>query len=66
MEIPGGGGEIGTSVIAKSIKYILKINSFIFALAGTAQWIECQPANQRITGSIPGQDTCRGCGRGPW
>ena len=23
------------------------------ALAGVAQWIECQPANQRVTGSIP-------------
>ena len=23
------------------------------ALAGVAQWIECRPANQRVTGSIP-------------
>ena len=23
------------------------------ALAGVAQWIECQPTNQRVTGSIP-------------
>ena len=23
------------------------------ALAGVAQWIECQPVNQRVTGSIP-------------
>ena len=23
------------------------------ALAGVAQWIECQPANQRVAGSIP-------------
>ena len=22
-----------------------------YALAGVAQWIECQPANQRVTGS---------------
>ena len=33
----------------------------IFALAGVAQWIECWPANQRVTGSIPSQGTCLGC-----
>ena len=25
----------------------------ILALVGVAQWIECQPANQRVDGSIP-------------
>ena len=35
------------------------------ALAGVAQWIECQPANQRVTGSIPSQGTRLGCGPGP-
>ena len=30
-----------------------------------AQWIECQPVNQRVTGSIPRQDICLGCGPGP-
>ena len=34
-------------------------------LAGVAQWIECQPANQRVTGSIPSQGTCLGCGPDP-
>ena len=34
------------------------------ALAGVAQWIECQPANQRVMGSIPSQGTCLGCGPG--
>ena len=42
------------------------------ALAGVAQWIECQPVNQKVTGLIPGQGTClvvgpvprRGCLRG--
>ena len=34
-------------------------------LAGMAQWIECQPANQRVAGSIPSQVTCLGCGPGP-
>ena len=35
------------------------------ALAGVAQWIERQPANQRVTGSIPSQGTRLGCGPGP-
>ena len=35
------------------------------ALADVAQWIERQPANQRVTGSIPCQGTCLGCGPGP-
>ena len=38
---------------------------FKLALAGVAQWIDCQPANQRVTGLIPGQGTCLGCGPGP-
>ena len=36
------------------------------ALAGVAQWIEYRPVNQRVTGSIPSQGTCLGCGLGPW
>ena len=35
------------------------------ALAGVAQWMECQPANQRVTGLISRQGTCLGCGPGP-
>ena len=35
------------------------------ALAGVAQWIECWPVNHRVTGLIPGQGTCLGCGPGP-
>ena len=27
------------------------------ALTGVAQWIECQPASRRVTGSIPTQGT---------
>ena len=30
-----------------------------------AQWIEHQPANQRVAGLIPSQDTCLGCRPGP-
>ena len=32
---------------------------------GVAQWIEYQPANQRVAGLIPSQGTCLGCGPGP-
>ena len=28
------------------------------ALGGVAQWIECQPVNQSVAGSIPSQGTC--------
>ena len=35
-----------------------------FALAGVAQWIECQPANPRVAGLIPSQGTRLGCGLG--
>ena len=35
------------------------------ALAGVAQRTECQPVNQRVTGSILGQGTCLGCGLSP-
>ena len=32
---------------------------------GVAQWIEHQPTNWKITGSIPSQGTCLSCGPGP-
>ena len=35
------------------------------ALAGVTQWIEHGPVNQRVSGSIPSQGTCLGCGPGP-
>ena len=35
------------------------------ALAGVAQWIDCQPARKRVTSSIPSQGTRLGCGPGP-
>ena len=31
------------------------------ALVDVAQWIECQSANPKVTGSIPTQGTCLGC-----
>ena len=47
--------------------FLCKITSRVLfpALAGVAQWIECQPMNQRVTGSIPSQGTCLGCRPGP-
>ena len=44
---------------------ILSLKAYRSALAGVAQWIEHWPANQRVTGSIPSQGTCLGCGPGP-
>ena len=40
-------------------------NTIFAALAGVAQWTECQPANQRVAGLIPSQGTCLGCWPGP-
>ena len=42
-----------------------KQKSKFSALAGVAQWTECWPVNQGVTGSIPSQGTCLGCGPGP-
>ena len=36
------------------------------ALVGVAQWIEHQPANQKVAGLSPSQGTCLGCRPGPW
>ena len=37
----------------------------LLALAGGAQWNERGPVSQRVTGLIPSQGTCLGCGPGP-
>ena len=42
------------------IKYVSNL-----ALADVAQWIELQPANQKVAGSIPSQGTYLGFGPGP-
>ena len=49
----------------RSPDWLAFIKIIIKALAGVAQWIEHQPANPKVTGSIPGQSTCLGCGPGP-
>ena len=41
--------------------YLKKQENPQVALAGVAQWIECQPANQRVDGSTPSQGTRLGC-----
>ena len=38
------------------LEVTLKLNQI--TLARVAQWIECWPMNQRVTGSIPSQGTC--------
>ena len=58
----GQGGDRGQS--AQALPTWVK-NLDFEAQAGVAQWIECRPANQSVTGSIPCQDTCLGCGPGP-
>ena len=45
-------------------KIKIQINN-VKIMAGVAQWIECQPVNQIVAGSIPSQGTCRGCRPGP-
>ena len=52
-------GHIRTFV-GPFLHYKINKNS-ILALTGVAQWIERQPANQRVASSIPSQGTCLGC-----
>ena len=44
------------------IQHLIKLASL--ALAGVAQWIECQSENHKVDGLIPSQGTCLGCGPG--
>ena len=52
--IPGGSTEIFQGLTEGCL-----------APAGVAPWIEHQPANPWVTGSIPCWDTCLGCGPRP-
>ena len=46
--------------------YIHAVFKTIFlALAGVAQWIECWPANRKVTGSITSGSACLVCSLGP-
>lgn len=33
---------------------------------GSVDGVECWPVNGKVTGLIPGRDTCLGCGPGPY
>ena len=44
---------------------LLPAKSLSPALADVTQWIEHQPANLEVAGSIPSQGACLGCGPGP-
>ena len=50
------------SPIVKMLKIIRIVT--ITALAGVTQWIERQPLDQKVAGSVPGQGMCLGCGPG--
>ena len=52
--------NIKENLIISQVKCLLK--EVRQALAGVAQWTECQPANQRVASSIPSQGTCLGGG----
>ena len=43
-----------------SDSYTLIVKEQYLSLAGVVQWIECQPANHKVAGSIPSQGTCLG------
>ena len=54
MNVTLFGNEVFVDVI------MLKLS--LIALAGVAQWIEYQLANQKVARSIPSQGTCLGFG----
>ena len=64
LKVPSLGKEDRQS-LARTLGLDNGIKDVNAALAGVAQWIECQPANQRVAGWIPHQGTCLGCTPGP-
>ena len=56
--------DVSLSLALKSISKLF-LKYYKRALAGVAQWVEHGPVDQRVTGSIPRQSTCPGCGSGP-
>ena len=51
---------------ARALEPLARTDTPKAGLAGVAQWIEHQPAKQRVVGLVPSQGTCLGCGLGPW
>ena len=45
--------------------FLLFLKNNFITPASVVQRTECQPANQRVTGLIPRQGTCRSCKPGP-
>ena len=58
-------GISGTSLKIMKSTLNLPLKNIVVILASVAQWIECQPVNQKVIGSIPGRGTCLGWGPGP-
>ena len=59
----GEGGEAGESKWGEGNVGQLELKNKKknkMALAGVVQWIEHQPVNQRLAGSMPHQGTCLG------
>ena len=50
----------------KILRIFHMIEKVVFLPWLVAQWIERQPANQRVSGFISIQGTWLGCGPGPW
>ena len=62
------GNHINIHFIEKKLKSsyeMMFIKVIPLVLAGVAQWIERQPENKRVIGSIPSQSTCLVCRPGP-
>ena len=61
--------QINAYILTKICAWVFIVSSFVTvktgALADVAQWIEYEPENQRVAGSIPSQGTCLGCRPGP-
>ena len=53
---------MGVSLHVYISKFQINIGA---ALANVAQWIECWPASQRVSGLIPSPGTILGCPPGP-
>ena len=61
-------GNDGTSQLSEHLSCLLiffLFKNFVLFLAGVAQWIQCWPVKQTVSGSILSQGTCLGCGPGP-
>ena len=56
-----GADKVGAEKFKFRDEMVMIKKALQAALVGVAQWIECQTANQRVTGSIPSQGTYLCC-----